>query len=145
METKETIQKKPFELVYCLYNNDEAIINFLADLKDREIIKEIDLTNKFAKEKSLQNYALVIKVKTESMIVLLLYNPPFELNHGDNKFVLYAYNDLQGLCKYFRTWIGNISAKNNPVIFNALEEITKLLYFHWVREKDKAISADYRD
>jgi hypothetical protein len=141
METKQTI--KPFEFVHCLYNNDEAILNFLADMKDRDILKEVDLTNKCAKEKELKNYALVIRSRTDSMIVLLLFNPPLDLNADNNKYVLYAYNDLQGLCKYFRNWLGNISAKNTPIMFNALDDITRLLYYHWVQEQDKKVQVDF--
>jgi hypothetical protein len=63
-------------------------------------------------------------------VVLILWNSPFNFNEGDNKLILYADNTLLGLIKYFKKLFDNTS-KDTGAIYDALEDITRLLYWRW--------------
>lgn len=132
METKKDIQKKSLTRIKIIYNDDVAVLNYLADLQDRKIIKAIDDFSENMKKEKKDNFMLLTKNRIDDLVILILYNAPFGCNEDDNKFMLYAHTNCYELCRYFKTWLENEKTDDNK-IHQAIDEIIRLLYFHYIQ------------
>lgn len=133
MKENDTISKKRLEKVKCIYNDDVKIIDFLSDLTDREPIHALE---RFIRWGNHESACLLHNCPADDLVVLILYKSPFGFNEKGNNLILYAYNDLRGLIKYFKGW-HEATAEANDQIHAALNDITMLLYHEFVEEEDK--------
>jgi hypothetical protein len=131
MKENDIIVKKPLEKIKVVYNDDCAIIDFLSDLQHRAVIKHLQ----DAMIRVPHSGCLIHNCPEDSMVVVILWNSPFGFNDGDNKLILYADNTLLGLIRYFKKLLDNTS-KDTGEIYDALEDITRLLYWRWGEEED---------
>ena len=97
METKEQTIKTKLKIIY---NNDMAVIDFLADLRDREPLKALQRFIDFGNNQSI---CLLYNCPQDNLVVLILYKSPFEFNEGSNKLMLYTHNELQPLISILST------------------------------------------
>lgn len=104
-----------------MYNNDVAIIDFLADLADKEPIrglqKFIDITNK-------QPVCLLYSCPFDNVYVVIMYKAPFDFNDGDNKLMLFVYDNLAGLYRYFERWGEQLTKYEQGAINDILRTIS---------------------
>jgi hypothetical protein len=142
MKAEQTITKNKLKHIEIIYNDDVQIIDFLADLKDREPIHSLQRLVDFGNR---QPITLLYNCAMDSIVVVILYKAPFELNKGDNKLMLYADNNLRGLCGYFRRWM-DMTPESNKVFCKALDEIVHLLFYQlhkWSLYHDKNTQSDF--
>lgn len=81
-----------------IFNDDLAISDFIADLQDKSIRREFQ---KFIRDAEGKPAMLLCGCMPDNIQLLILVGDPFGFNEGDNKLVLYADNDINGLCLYF--------------------------------------------
>lgn len=84
-------------------NDDLAILDFLADLKDRTPIRTLD---RLLQENRKKQYFIIDYHNKEKFITILLYNAPFEVNENGNVLMLFVHNDLTVVADYFRRLMG---------------------------------------
>jgi hypothetical protein len=132
MDIKSTIRKKPLDKLKIIYDNDCAILDFLADLWTRKSVR--DLQNFIDDSKGLAG-CLLINCELDNIMVLILYKSPFDFNGGDNNLIMYADNDLQSLIKYFKNQLA-YTPPEAVRIYCALNDITRLLYWEWAQQED---------
>jgi hypothetical protein len=132
MSNQDTITKKKLSRIKIIINDDVQIIDYLADLWDREPVHALQ---RFVDYGNHKNCALLHNCRMDGQVVLILYMAPFGLNEGWNRLSLYAYNDLRGLCGYFQRWL-NITNPFNKDVHQALTDITSLLFYQWAIEND---------
>ena len=125
-----TVKDYKLERLKIIFNDDIAIIDFLADLQDRTIIRHLELLIKEADDKTAMS---LYNSVADHMVILLVIKEPFGFNEGDNKLVLYADNDLYGLCHYFKRLLEH-TAKDKGAIYTAIEDITAYLFLKWNNE-----------
>ena len=138
MKENDTIVKKPLDKLKVIYNDDCAIIDFLSDLQHRAVITHIQE----AMIKVPHSGCILHNCPEDNIVVLILWNSPFNFNDGDNKLILYADNTLLGLIKYFKKLFDNTS-KDTGAIYDALEDITRLLYWRWGEEEDNNTQVNF--
>lgn len=116
-----------------IYNNDLAILDYLADMQDRKIIKELQ---RFINDSTGGvPGCLLLNCPSDSLVVLILHNDPFGFNDKGNKLVMYADNTLSDLIRYFKNQLVHTS-EDIGEIYKALDDITRYLYFAWTNEQD---------
>jgi hypothetical protein len=125
-----------------LYDNDLTILDWLADLKDRRLIKYMDEAFNDMVSRNVENYVIIMKSRLDNLFVLVIYNAPFGFCKGDNKLMLYAHNSIAELCKYFKRWMESEQNKDKAVQIG-LHEITQLLYFNYAQETDSNIQVNF--
>lgn len=89
--------QKP-ERIKVIYNDDVKIIDFLSDLKEREIITFI--TNSLAKDKNT-TMCLVNYYKAENIYTVILCNAPLGYNTNGNILMLFTHTNFDILYAYF--------------------------------------------
>jgi hypothetical protein len=119
----ETQVKRRMTSIKVMYNDDMAIIDFMADLKDRDPIKALD---RFVKFSSRQRMCFLFSYPEDSLYMVLLYMAPLDFNEGDNKLVLFAYDNLGALYVYFEKWLGQ-TAESNKAVHSALKDILYII------------------
>ena len=134
METKETITEARLKTIY---NNDVAILDILADMPDRALLKQLQTFINFGNH---EPNAILHKGITG--YTLLLYKAPFGMNTGDNKLTLYYNSSLAVLCGYFKRW-RNMTTREDKDLFKALIEITYLLYYYQIIDNENT-PGDFR-
>ena len=140
METQKETIPKPLKQIKIIYNNDCAVMDFLSDLKDREPVHALERYIHFSDRK---NACLLVCCKEDGIVVLVLYNAPLGLNQGENRLMLYAYNDIPSLCRYFRVLLAHAEDKEKDLI-NAYNDILRLCYYQWaVNNEDKDVQVDF--
>ena len=117
--------KYKLERMKIIYNNDLEILDFLCDLKDKLAIRSLQ---DFLDEAHGLSGILLMGCVPDNVQVLILVGDPFGFCEGDNKLVMYADNDIYGLCHYFKNQLEHTS-KDAGVIYDALEDITAYLFF----------------
>jgi hypothetical protein len=132
METQNHIARKPLKTLKVIYNNDCAILDFLSDLQDRKIIKELQ---RFIDDSKVIPRCLLLKCPSDCLVVLILHNDPFGFNDKGNKLVMYADNTISDLIRYFKNQLVHTS-EDAGEIYKALDDITRYLYFAWTNEQD---------
>lgn len=125
--------KEKMKAVKILYNNDIAVLDYLADLHDREPLKQLQRFLNFTRR---EPHCILAKCAGDDVVVIILYKPPFEMNEEPNKLVLFIHDDLRGLCRYFKRWAEN-TAEGNKELRKALDDILRLLYMEWAMTEDE--------
>lgn len=123
----ETTDIYKFSKVQMIINDDCKILDFLADLQDREPIKGMDNFLKWGDGGFL---ALYYDCPLDGMCILLLYKSPFDSKKSDDKWILYYTKDIRSMYKYFKSWL-NVNIEFQDEITAALSQITHLLIEVW--------------
>src|ERR1035437_411988 len=97
MQTQETIIE---ERLKTIYDNDVAILDYLADMPDRALLKQLQT---FINDGNHEPSAILHK-GSNGCYTLLIYKAPFGINGGSNNLTLYSCGSLGGLCDYFKRW-----------------------------------------
>lgn len=84
-------------------NDDLAILEYLADLEDRNPIRTLEM---LLQENRKKQYFIIDYHKKEKFITILLYNAPFEVNENGNVLMLFVHNDLTIIADYFKRLMG---------------------------------------
>lgn len=136
MQTENNISTK--QKIRMIYNNDCAVIDFLADLQDRKPLKALQRFIDFGNQQSI---GLLYNCPPDDLVLVILYKAPFGFNEGTNKLMLYAHRDIMALIRYFKAWF-EATSKDNKAYFDALKDITSLLYNQWIEEQEKPSRSD---
>lgn len=110
-----------------IYNDDMAILDFLCDLEDREVIKILQC---FLNDAQGTSGLLLYGGVKDNLQILFLFNDPFGYNENGNKLVMYADHDIYSLCEYFKNQLDHTS-RDAGSIYLALEDITAFLFLKW--------------
>jgi hypothetical protein len=137
--------KNKMEAVKVIYNNDCKILDFLADMQDREPLKALQRFIDFSHHEPI---CLLHNCPLDDIVILIVYKEPFGFNMGDNRMVLFVYNDLAGLYDHFDKWRhGNIPASqkvNNSDVYKAIDEILGLISHELInRSHDDNVLSDF--
>jgi len=140
MKENSTISKRKINRMKIIFNDDLAILDYLADMQDRKIIKELQ---RFVDDsKGGIPGCLLLNCPSDNMVVLILNNSPFGFNEGDNNLIMYADNNLTDLIKYFKNQLDHTS-EDIGAIYKALDDITRYLYFTWVNDEDSNTQTNF--
>jgi hypothetical protein len=140
MDDQKTITMKPFTRIRIIANNDCTVLDFLADLLDREPIHSLQRFINYSNQET--NYIFHLS-EMDEMAILILYKAPFGINKNDNRLIIFAWNDLRGLCTYFQLWLDVISEKDDRRLYDALKDITCLLTYQLALEHDKNAQTNF--
>jgi len=135
----ETATKQKMKAIKVLFNDDCAIIDYLADLIDREPIHGLQ---RFVNYTRCQPVCLLYNCPFDDLFIILLYKAPLDFNEPQNKLTLFAYDDLRGLYSYFNRWI-NQTANGNAKVRLALGEIIDTIGHEIVKMNDKNTQCDF--
>ena len=138
MDIQKHTEIKPLNRMKIIYNDDIRIIDFLADLKCRRLLIVLD---DFVREAS-NSGCLLYNCAEDDMVVLILHHDPFGFNENENHLVMYADNSLQNMAKYFRNQLEHTSPDAGD-IYNAIDDITRLLYWRWCNSQDNDTQVNY--
>ena len=137
METDKAIDKKADQAVKVVCNDDCAIIDFLAELNDRDaILRNIDDLNNRIKEENLKNFMFLIKAKHDNLIILIICNPTFVKLDKGNKYILYSHTSLRQLCIFFARCQDTINPSETEIL-EQIRDIYSYLTYQWAQEQDK--------
>ena len=130
------------ERIRIIYDDDLAILDWLANLKDRRLIKYMDDAYNDMVVRDAGNYVIIMKSRIDGLFILVIYNAPFGFCNGDNKLMLYAHSSIGELCRYFKRWMESEQNQDKAVQIG-LHEITQLLYFNYAQETDKNAQVNF--
>ena len=119
-----------------IYNDDCKILDFLADLKDREPLRSLQ---RFINYGNLQKIGLLFKCPDDNLTVLILYMTPLlNAQTSENKLTLFADRDLMFMATYFLRWLENVKEwhPEQKGTIKALQEINDLLYNQLENDKN---------
>ena len=143
MKTENGIAKTTIEAVRIIYNNDEAILDYLADLHDRKtILKGMDELTQKMREKSLPNFLLLFNAKTDNLVILIICKPSYVDMDEPNKYILYSHSSLRQLCIYFGQYVNNITLKDKA--YKEIQDISRFLFYEWAKSEEKQTPTDFR-
>ena len=128
METKEKIKSERLQIIY---DDNMAILDYLADMPDRALLKQLQT---FINEGNHEPSAILHK-DIKGHLTLLLYKAPLGFNKGSNNLTLYSCGSLGDLCYYFKQW----RDRTNPfdkLLVKALTEITNFLYYYLINDNE---------
>ena len=128
------IKIAPLKQMKIIYDDDMAIIDFIADLQSRSLILP-DLEIQVRKIGDAPA-CILYNCEYDDIVVLILINSPFGFNEGGNKMIIYADNTLRGLIKYFKNQLDHTSPDAGN-IYHALSDINQLLYWRWVQYEEE--------
>ena len=130
MKTQETITEERLKIIV---NDDVTIIDILADMTDRRLLKQLQTFINYGNHQP--NFILH---KGITGYTLLLYKAPFGMNIGDNKLTLFFHHNLTVMCDYFKRWRDmEAGAENHQKdLLKALIEITNLLYYYRINDNE---------
>ena len=114
-----------------IYDNDVAILDYLADMPDRALLKQLQT---FINDGNHEPSAILHK-DIRGHLTLLLYKAPLGFNKGSNNLTLYSCGSLGDLCYYFKQW----RDRTNPfdkLLVKALTEITNFLYYYLINDNE---------
>jgi hypothetical protein len=139
MKENSIISKRQINKIISIYDDDVKVVDFLADLKDREPIHGLE---KFVKWGNHESALLLYNCPLDDLVVLILYKSPFGFNQKGNNLMVYAHNSLRDMIKYFKSWheATNDGAES---IHLALGDITMLLYSEWSEEHDRNTQTNF--
>jgi hypothetical protein len=140
MDTQKHIATKPLNQMKIIYDNDVAIIDFISDLKSRSLVLP-DLEKQF-KIIGDGTACLLYNCYDDDIVVLILYNSPFDFNGAGNTMIMYAENSIRGLIKYFKNQLEHTHPDTGN-IYNALNDINHLLYWRWVQAEDENTQSNF--
>jgi hypothetical protein len=134
MDKLHTAIPDPLKRVRVIYDNDVEIIDYLADLLDREPIHALHRFVSFGKR---ENACLLHNCKMDEQVILILYKAPFGINQGWHRLTMYSSANLRSLCAYFQRWTDVVSEKDNKDMHDALVDVVSLLNYQWACEQDE--------
>ena len=129
METQTRNKMKQMKVIY---NSDMAVLDLLADLTDRKVVRDLQT---FIDDSQGKPGILLHNCKDDDMVVLILYKSPFGFNDEGNNLILYADVCLRNLIKYFKKSLDN-TPEDCGELYRALDDIIRHLYFTWANEQD---------
>jgi len=106
-----------------IYNDDAKVIDFLADLSDRNPITT--LQRALDGDPSMR-CCFVSYYREEKISVVLMCNAPFDLNEGDNVLMLFIHADIPPLYAYFSRWMANTEYSESDQRMALKETLTLL-------------------
>lgn len=109
-----------------LFNNDEAVIDYLADLKDRMPLKILDTA---VRKYGVQQMCFVRRSQLDNLFIVILWRSKLGYNHPDNKLILLVHESLINIITYFRTVIAQIPY-NEVIKRSIIQEIISTLQEH---------------
>jgi hypothetical protein len=124
METPDIYK---FSEVHLICDSNVRILDFLADLHDREPLRGMDRFLKWGNNGSM---LLLYDCPLDDMVILLLYKSPFTPRKSKDRWMLYYTKDIRSMYKYFKSWL-NVTYENHDDRTAALTEITRLLIDTW--------------
>jgi hypothetical protein len=116
-------------------NDDVKVLDFLADLKDREPLRALQRFINFGNH---QRIGLLFNCHLDNLVVLVLYMMPLPTaTTRDNKLTIFADRELVFLAKYFLHWLDSTKETypEQKDVIKALQEINDLLYSQLNNEK----------
>jgi hypothetical protein len=111
--------------------NDNEIIDFLADMRDREPLYQLQ---RFINYSNHEANAIVHK-STDGIYTLILYKAPLGIRDENNTLTLFVHNNMGQMCAHFKKWL-DMTNSFNKELYQALDEITRILYYNWAQEQD---------
>lgn len=134
METQDTITKERFKVIF---NDDVAILDYLADMPDRALVKQLQTFINYGNHEP----NAILHKDIRGRYTLLIYKAPFGINEGSNNLTLYSFSSLPDMSLYFKRWRDNTNPFNKLLV-KALTEITNFLYYYRVNEQDDNTQSD---
>lgn len=128
------------EEVEIIYNNDVAVIDYLADLKDRGPLNALQGCIKASHQESL---CLLINPPSHDRVMLVLYKAPMGMNEGANNLILYIHNDIDSLLRYFAGEVVDASESDKD-LRGALADIIEVILPVWLKTQDKEVQDMFR-
>jgi len=106
-----------------IFNDDDKVIDFLSDLENRSVIRQLDKAMQGDKE---IRGAFMDYHTEERIVTLLLFNDPFGYNENGNMLMLFIHPDVRVILEYFIKWMKqkDYANKNKRL---ALKDIILLL------------------
>lgn len=132
----ETRKKERMKAIKVMHNDDVAILDYLADLKDRKPIYGLQ---KFLDYSQRKPVCLLHNCPEDNRIVLILYKAPLNFNEEPNNLTLFVYDSLAGLKIYFEGWLRQVKEGDSTVI-GALTDIIGVLDFEIDRDIQRKIA-----
>lgn len=118
-------------------NDDVAVIDFMADLKNRMPIRQLDERLRESKN----NFACVVtRHPEEDVITIFAAGMPFEYNDDGNILLLFYHKDMDVMVSYFERWIANIdySETIRRIIIKGIIRLLNDIKVHGNREIKEA-------
>jgi hypothetical protein len=131
--------KPRMKAIKVMFNDDVAIIDFLADLVDEEPIRGLQ---RFVNYSNQQPVCLLFNCPFDDLFLVLLYKAPMGFNERDNKLVLFAYDNLLGLYNYFERWLKQTSETDGNV-YGTLSDVLGAIAYELNKIHEKNIQADW--
>lgn len=132
----ETKQQKKVKIIY---NDDVAVLDFLADMADRKAIHHLQ---RFINWSDQKPHLILEKSILDNIVVLILYKSPFDFNEVPNKLMLYIHSDIGEMIRYFQKF-EELMPPKDPLHKKMLNDINRLLYIRWAEEKDEDVSLNH--
>jgi hypothetical protein len=127
------------ERIKIIVNNDNEIIDFLADLKERSVIQFLEQT---IKKEGMQSICLVVNCKKDNLFVVVLYNAPFEINENENHLMVVAHSNIKMILDYFFRYMVSIN-ENNVELISALKDIISTVQYHYEKIEMKNTQTNF--
>lgn len=117
-----------------IFNDDDAIIDYLSDLEDRTAIRQLD--EAMQKDNKIKGIFVSFH-PTENIVTLLLCNDPFGYNENGNILMLFIHPDLRVILEYFIAWMKRedyahtnkrLALKDIILLLNAFKEQMEAKY-----------------
>lgn len=135
----KTTTKPRMKAIKVMYDDDVAIIDFMADLTDKQPIRGLQ---KFVNYSNQQPVCLLFNCPFDDLFLVLLYKAPLRLNKEDNRLVLFAYDNLVGLYTYFDRWLKQTTETDGNV-YGALSEVLGAIAYELEKIHERNTQADF--
>jgi hypothetical protein len=135
----KTTTKPRMKAIKVMYDDDVAIIDFMADLMDKQPIRGLQ---KFVNYSNQQPVCLLFNCPFDDLFLVLLYKAPLRLNKEDNRLVLFAYDNLVGLYTYFDRWLKQ-TAETDGNVYGALSEVLCAIAYELEKIHERNTQADF--
>ena len=140
METQKHTSVKPLSKLKIIYDDDVRIIDFIADLQCRAfVLHDLEIQVRRMGNKPA---CMLYNCDKDDMVVLILYNSPFDFNGCENTMIMYAERSIRGLIRYFKNQLDHTSPEVER-IYDALTDITQLLYWEWVQHEENDTQTNF--
>lgn len=120
----------PTKSLKLIFNDDVAILDFLADLYNKDILKQLDKMCKLVRENPNSHALFLYRSLSDNTIILILLSDPFGFNEGENKMIMYADDSLDHLFHYFKRLYETTSPDTGDM-YIAIADIKEYLQNKW--------------
>jgi hypothetical protein len=121
--------------VNIIFGDDVKVIDFLADLKDREPLRQLQ---RFINYGNLDKIGLLFNCAPDKLVVLVLYKTPLLVTKTrGTKLTVFSYPELSVIVHYFKCWLDIVTRVHpeDKERIKALTEISQLLRYQWTNEQ----------